>query len=76
MNQIVLIDESLCTGCGVCVKICPKKILYIDKKDKVCKMTDENKCDKLRGCERKCPAGAIKISGPNPLKGILRLFGL
>ncbi|OGS20253.1 MAG: hypothetical protein A3J83_07360 [Elusimicrobia bacterium RIFOXYA2_FULL_40_6] len=62
-NKIVTIDEAACTGCGVCVSMCPKKILYINKKNKKCMVTDETKCDRLAGCERMCPAGAIKI-GP------------
>ena len=59
MNKIILIDESLCIGCGKCVELCPKKILYID--EKICKVTDERKCDRRRGCEQVCPVKAIKI---------------
>ncbi len=62
MNTIVKIDESLCTGCGACVKMCPKRILYVDEKDRVCRVTDETKCDRLGGCEYVCPVEAIKIS--------------
>ena len=61
MNKIVIIDESLCIGCAKCVELCPKKILYIDSKTKKCKVNDEAKCDKLRGCERVCSVKAIKI---------------
>ncbi len=61
MNKIVLIDENLCIGCGKCVEICPKKILYLDEATGKCKVTDETQCDKRKGCERVCPVGAIKI---------------
>ena len=61
MNKIALINEVLCIGCAKCVELCPKKILYIDTNTKKCKVTDESKCDKLRGCERICPVKAIKI---------------
>ena len=61
MNKIVVIDEFLCIGCAECVELCPKKILYIDKATQKCKVTDETKCDKLRGCEWICPVKAIKI---------------
>jgi NAD-dependent dihydropyrimidine dehydrogenase PreA subunit len=61
MNKIVMIDESLCTGCGSCVDLCPRRILYIDAATNTCKVTDEKRCDRLRGCERVCPTGAIKI---------------
>ncbi|PIY82606.1 MAG: hypothetical protein COX96_04935 [Candidatus Omnitrophica bacterium CG_4_10_14_0_2_um_filter_44_9] len=62
MNKIVIIDEDLCIVCGKCVELCPKKILYLDSASKKCKVTDETKCDKLRGCERVCPTKAIKIA--------------
>ena len=61
MNTIVVIDEELCIGCGECVDLCPQKILYIDEEADVCKVTDETKCDKMRGCENICPTDAIKI---------------
>ncbi|MFA5271374.1 MAG: 4Fe-4S binding protein [Candidatus Omnitrophota bacterium] len=61
MNKIVIIDKSLCTGCGACVALCPKKILYIDEKSNKCKVTDESKCDRLAGCEKVCPVKSIKI---------------
>jgi len=62
MNKIVLIDEALCIGCAKCVRLCPKKILYIDNVSKKCKVSDESTCDKLGGCERICPVQAIKVA--------------
>ncbi|MFA4984904.1 MAG: 4Fe-4S binding protein [Candidatus Omnitrophota bacterium] len=62
MNKTVIIDEDLCIGCGACVALCPKKILYIDEKSQKCKVSDESRCDRLRGCERACPVSAIKIN--------------
>ena len=61
MNKEVTVDKNLCTGCGKCIKICPQKILYIDKVDKICKVNNEKKCDKLKGCEQICPTGAIDV---------------
>ncbi len=61
MSGIVIIDEKLCTGCGKCVKMCPKKILYLEPGTNKCKVTDETKCDRLGGCVWACPAGAIRI---------------
>ena len=52
MNRIVVVDEELCTGCGACVELCPKQILFLDETDDVCRMTDETQCDRLRGRER------------------------
>jgi len=57
----VLINKDLCIGCGMCVKICPVSILYVDTKTEKCKVIDESKCDKRAGCEKVCSTGAIKI---------------
>ena len=62
-NRIVAIDEEACTGCGACVDLCPRKILYLDETAGVCRVSDETKCDRLGGCERACPTGAIRIVG-------------
>lgn len=61
MNKIVVINEKTCIGCGKCVEVCPERILSIDEKDVVCRVTDEDQCDKGRGCEQVCPTGSIKI---------------
>jgi NAD-dependent dihydropyrimidine dehydrogenase PreA subunit len=62
MKETVSINKELCTGCGVCIKMCPQQILYLDKKPNTCAVSAHSRCDKLRGCERKCPTGAIKIN--------------
>jgi Fe-S-cluster-containing hydrogenase component 2 len=61
MTEIVSINKELCTGCGTCVAICPRGILFIDDKSGVCGVTDQSKCDRRAGCVWMCPAGAIKV---------------
>ena len=60
IGEMVKIDRELCIGCGDCVNMCPQKILYIGD-DEICHVTDHQKCDRLRGCERVCKVEAIKI---------------
>jgi NAD-dependent dihydropyrimidine dehydrogenase PreA subunit len=55
------VNQELCTGCEACVLLCPKQLLYIDEKSGICNAIRHNQCDRLRGCERVCPTGAIKI---------------
>jgi len=61
MNKIVKIDESKCTGCSRCVRMCPAGILFLNDQKKAA-VSDENQCDRLRGCMRMCPTGAIVIA--------------
>ena len=58
MNSKVLIDRRLCKGCGICVVLCPKKILLIDEEGKA-SVTDRQKCIGCRQCEFHCPDFAI-----------------
>ena len=73
MEKLVEIDQALCTGCGACVKMCPAKILYIDKATKTAKVTDDKACDRLAGCMRVCKAGAIKVNRSAP--SFVKMFG-
>ena len=61
MDKVVSINEESCLGCGVCVRICPRHILYLDDNASTAKVNDHGECDRKRGCEMVCPAGAIKI---------------
>lgn len=61
MTEKVTIDQDLCTGCGVCVAMCPRQILELDPATDLCRVTDPDQCDQLGGCEFQCPAGAITV---------------
>jgi len=74
MEKFVEIDETLCTGCGACVKMCPAQILYIDNKTKTAKVTDDKACDRLAGCMRVCKVGAIKVNMEK--LSFAKLFGM
>ncbi|MFC1931307.1 ferredoxin family protein [Chloroflexota bacterium] len=62
MTERVVINEELCIGCGACVEICPQKILSLDETSNIVTVADHSRCDRLRGCERVCPSGAIKVN--------------
>lgn len=54
------VDRELCTGCGLCVSVCPSMCLSM--KDGIAQLTGESsiQCDH---CAAVCPAGAITVAG-------------
>ena len=65
--KAVIFDEEKCKGCGLCVTVCPKKILELDK-DKINKkgynpagIKNLDLCILCTQCAIICPHVAIKI---------------
>ena len=55
------INQKYCKGCGICVAFCPKKVLALDEKGKVCVAAPE-KCIACGLCELRCPDFAVKLT--------------
>ena len=49
-----------CKGCGICVAFCPKKVLAINKIEKV-EIVNEKDCITCGQCETRCPDYAIFV---------------
>ena len=66
----VKINQTLCTGCGICVDLCPENILKIvnNNDKKVSTIPDVTDCFSCRTCEIRCPEHAIKVKVPYLLK--------
>ena len=58
-RKIINIDESKCTGCGLCVPSCPEGALQII--DGKARLISDLFCDGLGACIGECPEGAITI---------------
>ena len=63
----VSFETDLCKGCGLCVSVCPKKIIVLAK-DKINKkghspaeITDQEKCIACAFCATMCPDSVIKV---------------
>lgn len=82
MNEEKLpeVDLELCTGCGICVKECPRKIFALfplsDKVLALCKNPEKGSavrsackvgCITCYVCEKKCPENAIKMTNNLPV---------
>ena len=50
------VSEPLCTGCGVCVELCPSAAIHLQRGIAV---IDQAKCSKCEVCLEACPQGAI-----------------
>ena len=52
--------EKWCKGCGLCIAICPKKVLELNEQVK-CEGARPDDCIGCRQCENICPDLAITI---------------
>jgi len=59
LREIVIIDEALCDGCGLCVPACAEGALRIV--DGKARLVSDRLCDGLGACLGHCPQGAIRI---------------
>ncbi len=59
VRNIVKIDESKCTGCGLCATACAEGAIRIINGK--AKLVSETYCDGLGACLGHCPEGAITI---------------
>jgi NAD-dependent dihydropyrimidine dehydrogenase PreA subunit len=56
MNMIV--DQQLCTGCGICVDACPNEAIHINEGKA---FIDRSKCTDCQICVEVCPTGALQL---------------
>lgn len=53
------IDIPKCTGCELCVKVCPNDVLGLV--DKVPQIVNPEACEYSGTCQEICPTGAISL---------------
>jgi len=58
----VAIDPEDCTGCGICIDVCPRGVYKLDSKKAV--VSDIEKCENCTACFKQCPEKAISIGVP------------
>ena len=65
------LDESKCTGCGMCVSVCPHGVFEIA--DRKARLVDRDACMECGACARNCAAEAIAVrSGVGCAYAVLR----
>ncbi len=53
------VDSKRCSGCRVCISVCPYKAITFDSVEEVCKVNDVL-CQGCGTCVAACPSGVIK----------------
>jgi NAD-dependent dihydropyrimidine dehydrogenase PreA subunit len=52
-------DQALCTGCGMCVNVCPHAVFAMNSH--VARLVHADACMECGACRLNCPAGAIAV---------------
>ncbi len=72
-------DRIHCTGCGNCVRFCPKGILKLSEvpgeQGTYITVTDESACISCRSCETMCTRGAFWFSDTETMPEDIRIMG-
>ena len=55
----ILFSKKLCTGCGVCAKVCPNGCHDFENGHAF----DRTKCSACGLCEKACPSNALRVAG-------------
>ncbi|MDM7926779.1 MAG: mercury methylation ferredoxin HgcB [bacterium] len=53
------LDAGRCTGCGMCLEVCPHAVFRMENRKSV--IIDRDACMECGACGRNCPAGAISV---------------
>ncbi len=60
--MIAEINEDICSGCKICISICPYSAIEFNEEDEIAEITDVL-CKGCGSCASVCPSGAISQKG-------------
>lgn len=53
------LDVDKCTGCGMCVFVCPQAVISVEKKK--ARLVDRDACMECGACAGNCPEKALTV---------------
>jgi NAD-dependent dihydropyrimidine dehydrogenase PreA subunit len=53
------LDENKCSGCGMCLQVCPHEVLV--KYNGRVEISDLDSCMECGACAKNCPTGALSV---------------
>ena len=56
----LVLDQSLCNGCGRCEEVCPHAVFSVVNRKAV--VANRGNCMQCGACRMNCPIGAIGVS--------------
>lgn len=61
LNNVVTLslDEEKCTGCGMCLEVCPHRVLRMNRTH--VEIENRDACMECGACSRNCPFEAISV---------------
>ena len=54
------LNKEACTGCGICVNVCPHEVLVLQNKK--AEIVDRDACMECGACAMNCPFDAISVN--------------
>jgi ferredoxin-like protein FixX len=74
-GEFIRVDETRCTGCGSCVRICPMNLWGLRKDKAVVSRNYSEKCVECGSCWMVCKPDAIHFSYPRGGTGVTWEYG-